>query len=206
MFNKFMMNTPYLKTLQKALETYKKTKSAIDASSEIDKEYYMELGNGITGLRIMHNESALIIKMDIDMKNLLLLIKAKRAGLKFTDISERIIGGGRMAAGELEQLYTSSKDIESMVSQIKIYDLKSALDVYRSSKRKQLLVFEIGMRNSIFNDSMRLLRHSILSFGAILAYSYMKEIELFTLRILIQGRVYGLSREEIERLIVWKNT
>ncbi len=205
MLNKFMINTPYLKTLQEALEAYKKTKSAIDAAAAIDKSYYKELGNTIIGLRIIHNESALILKMDIDMKNILLLIKAKRAGLKFSDISGNIIERGRISTSELESLYNGSKDIESMVAQVKVYDLKNALDVYKNSKRKQLLIFEIGMRNAIFNDAMRLLKHSILSFGAILAYSYLKEIEIFTLRIMIQGRIYGLSKEEMERLLVWRN-
>ncbi len=205
MLNKFLINSPYPAALHDALEAYKKTKSAIDAAAAIDKSYYKELGKTIIGLRIIHNEPAQVLKMDIDMKNLLILIKAKRAGLKFSDIADNMIERGNMNAHDLEQLYNGSKDIETMVAQIKTYDLKNALDVYKGSKRKQLLIFEIGMRNSIFNNSMRLLKHSILSFGAILVYAYMKEIEVFTLRILIQGRIYGLSREELERLIVWKN-
>ncbi len=205
MLGRFMINTRHMAVLRQALETYKKTKSALDAAASIDKSYYKGLGKTIVGLRIIHNEPAQILKMDIDMRNLLILIKAKRAGLKFPDISGSVIEHGRMGPSELEQLYNGSKDIESMVSQVKVYDLKNALDVYRNSKRKQLLLFEIGMKNSIFNESMRLLKHTILSFGAILVYLYMKEIEVFTLRILIHGRLYGLSREEMERLIVWRS-
>ncbi len=204
MLNKFMINSPYLATLQEALEVYKKSKSAVGTAAAIDKSYYRELGKTIVGLRIIHNEPAQILKMDIDMKNLLILIKAKRAGLKFSDFAGSIIMHGRMEPAELEQLYSGSKDIESMMSQVKTYDLKNAVEVYKSSKKKQLLIFEIGMKNSIFNESIRLLKHSILSFGAILIYSYLKEIEVFTLRILIHGRLYGLSKDEIERLIVWK--
>ena len=194
MINKLMINSPYSTILHSALETYKKSKSVVDAVADIDKSYYKGLGNVILGLRIIHNESAIILKMDIDMKNLLLLIKAKRANLKFSEITGYIIERGRLNPSELEQLYNSGKDVESMVSQIKIYDMKNALEVYKASKRKQLIIFEIGMKNAIFNDSMRLLKHSILSFGAILAYSYIKEIEIFTLRILIHSRIYGLTK------------
>ena len=202
---KMMINSPYAGILKDAVEVYKKSKSVAEAIAEIDKSYYRQLGNIILGLRIRHNESALMMKMDIDMRNLLLLIKGKRAGLKFPDISQYIVERGRMSPSELESLYNGAKDVESLVSQVKLYDLKNALDVYKGSKRRQLLVFEIGMKNAIFNESLRMLKHSILSIGAVLAYSYLKEIEIYTLRIVIHSRAYGLSREEMERLLVWKN-
>ncbi len=205
MINKFMINSPYKDVLKEGLESYKKTKSGADAVATIDKYYYKSLGSVIIGLRVIDNSSARIIKMDIDMKNIIYLIKAKRAGIKFADFSDNLIESGNMPISELEQMYNGSKDIESMVMQAKLYDMKSAIDVYKAGKTKQLLVFEIGIRNAIFNNSIKLLNHSILSFGAILAYAYMKEIEIFTLRVLINAKLYGLSKEEAGKLIVWKS-
>lgn len=205
LINKFMINSPYKDILAAGLEAYKKSKSGIDAVATIDKYYYKLLGKVIIGLRVIDNSSARIVKMDIDMKNIIYLIKAKRANLKFNEFSDNLIESGNMPISELEQMYNGSKDIESMVMQAKLYDMKSAVDVYKGSKTKQLLVFEIGIRNAIFNNSMKLLNYSILSFGAILAYAYMKEIEIFTLRVLINSKLYGLSKEEAQRLIVWKS-
>ena len=204
LLGKLMINSPYADILKDALEAYKKTRSVPDAIAAIDKSYFRSLGSVIVGLRVIHNESARIIKMDIDMKNILYMIKAKRSGLKFPDISAAMIDRGNIPAPELEQIYNGSKDIESMALQIKAYDLKSAVEVYKQSKVKQLLIFEVGLRNAIFEKSLKLLRHSMLTFGTILAYSYMKEIEIFTLRILINSRIYGLSKDETSRLIVWK--
>ena len=196
MMGKCMINSPYRDILREALESYKKTRSGVDAVAAIDKYYYKTLGSVIIGLRVVDNSAARIIKMDIDMRNIILMIKAKRAGFKFSDISGSVIDGGNISVGELDQIYNGSKDITSMALQIKQYDLKAAADAYREGKSNQLLLFEIGLRNSIFNKSMSLLNHSILSFGAILAYAYMKEIELFTLRVLINSKMYGLGREE----------
>lgn len=204
MLNKFMINSPYKDVLQEGLEVYKKSRSGVDAVAAIDKFYYRSLAGVIVGLRVIDNSSARIIKMDIDMKNLIYMIKAKRADIKFLDLAANLIDNGNMSIKDLEQMYNGSKDIESMVMQAKLYDLKSAVDIYKGGKSRQLLVFEIGIRNSIFNNSMKLLNHSILSFGAILAYAYMKEIEIFTLRVMINSKMYGLSREEAQRLIVWK--
>ncbi len=205
MINKFMINSPYKDILKEGLEVYKKTKSGIEAVAAIDKAYYKFLGTVIIGLRVVDNSSARIVKMDIDMKNLIYLIKAKRAEMKFNDLSDNLIESGNMSVADLEQMYNGSKDIETMVLQAKLYDLKGAVDIYKESKTKQLLVFEIGIRNAIFNNSIKLLNHSILSYGAILAYAYMKEIEIFTLRVIINSRLYGLSKEETQRLIVWKS-
>jgi vacuolar-type H+-ATPase subunit C/Vma6 len=205
MLNRFAINSPYARILRGAADALKKSGSVAEAMAEIDRSYYKDLGGMVLGLRAVHSESALVLKMEIDVRNLLLLVKAKRAGMKFADVSGHIIGNGRMRPGELEQMYNGAGDVEGFVAQIKAYDMKPALDAYRNSRRKQLLLFEIGMRNAVFNESMRMLRHSILSFGTILAYAYMKEIEIFTLRILIHSRAYGLTKEETERLIVWKN-
>ncbi len=205
MINKFMINSPYREILKEGLEAYKKSRSGIEAVGAIDKYYYKSLGRVIIGLRVIDNSAARIIKMDIDMKNLIYLIKAKRAGLKYGDIGSNLIDSGNMSVQELEQIYNGAKDIESIALQAKLYDLKGVADMYKNGKNKQLLLFEIGVRNEIFNKSMSLLNHSILSFGAILAYAYMKEIEIFTLRVMINSKMYGLSKDEAQRLIVWKN-
>ena len=205
MLAKLMINSPYADILRDGAEVYKKGHNVLLAIAEIDKSYYKMLGSTIMGLRVVQNEAARVVKMEIDMKNILFAIKAKRSGFKFQEIGASMIGSGNISVSEIEQMYNGSKDIESFVSQIKAYDLKTALDVYKNNKAKQLLTFEIGLKNAIFERSTKLLNHSILSFGAILAYAYMKEIEIYTLRIIINGRLYGLSREEMQRLIVWKN-
>ena len=59
------------------------------------------------------------------------------------------------------------------------------------------------MRNQIFNTEPKLLRLSVLSFGSLVDYVYLKEIEVFTLRALIKSKEYGLTKEEISKLVVW---
>jgi vacuolar-type H+-ATPase subunit C/Vma6 len=201
MLNKFMLNSPYRAILREALEEYKRTRSSADAIAAVDRLYYKMLGNVIIGLRAVDNSSARIVKMDIDLKNMLLLIKAKRVGAKFSEIANGVIAQGNMPVNELESIYSNSKDIEAMAAQFKQYDLKDALESYRSGKPGKLLSFEISLRNNVFMQSRRMLNHSMLSFGAMLAYAYMKEIEIFTLRIIINSRLYGLGREDTAKLI-----
>lgn len=205
LIGKFMINSPYRSILSEGLEAYRKTRSGADAVAAIDMQYYMGLGGIITKLRFIDNNSARIMKMDIDLKNVIHLVKAKRLGLKFSDVSHAIIPGGNLPVHELEQAYSGADSVDAFALQVKGYDLKPAADAYKEGGRRQLLLFEIGMRNAIFESSKRLLNHSILSFGAMLAYAYMKEIESFTLRVLINSKLYGLAKEDVQRLIIWKN-
>ncbi|MDE1850604.1 MAG: V-type ATPase subunit [Candidatus Micrarchaeota archaeon] len=204
MINRAMINSPYRKTLAAALETYRKEKSALSAAITIDKLYYEQMGSIIIRLIDMHHESAQVIKADMDMRNLLMLIRAKRHEMKFADFGGTLIEKGSIKVNQLRELYEGAKDLESMIKEIKVFDLSEELGRYKANKRKELLIFEMGMKNSIFNKSIKLLKHSVLSIGTIIAYAYLKEIEVFTLRIIIKGKTYGLGREELAKMMVWK--
>ena len=41
-------------------------------------------------------------------------------------------------------------------------------------------------------------------FAAIIAYVYLKELEVSTLRVLLKGKQYGLKEEEMKELMAWK--
>ncbi|MDE1856081.1 MAG: V-type ATPase subunit [Candidatus Micrarchaeota archaeon] len=202
--NRAMINSPYRKMLAAALEGYRKGKSALEASITIDKAYYDNLGSSIIKLLDMHHESAQIIKLDIDTKNLLYLIRGKKYGAKFTDFSNSLLGNGTIKFDQLRDLYESAKDLESLVREIKVFDLSAALDSYKTAKRKEMLIFEMAMKNDLLNRSMKLLKHSVLSIGTVISYAYLKEIEVFTLRIAIKGKGYGLGRDELSKMMVWK--
>ena len=92
--------------------------------------------------------------------------------------------------------------VEAFAKEVKAPGMKEALESYKASK--QLIAFEIGLRNAILIKSMKTLRHSVLSFGTIISYVYSKEIEVLTLRILVKSKAYGLSKDEVSKLITWK--
>ncbi|HUB92442.1 MAG TPA: V-type ATPase subunit, partial [Candidatus Saccharimonadales bacterium] len=205
MLSKLMINSPYKRILTEASETYKKSKSAFEAISVLDREYYAYLARLAVVLgNIGDRPSAKILRMEIDMKNILTLIRAKRLEMKFAQVAALIIPNGNMARESLEQVYSGSRDISEMASQIRMFDLKDAVEFFKKDQHKQLLTFEIGIRNAMLTSGIRQLGHKILSFGTMLAYLYMKEAEVSMLRILINGKAYGIEKEDIERLIGWK--
>ena len=192
----------YRHILEKALATYKKTRNVLEAMATIDMEHYRELDALVGELAKRHDASARLLGMDIEMRNIITLIRAKGRSLPFASIAPSLVvkkeNGGSKA---LARLYNSSDSVAAFALKIKSFDLKAAAEAYKENG--QLLDFEISMRNQIFNASLKLLRLSSLSFGSLVDYVYLKEIEVFTLRALIKSKEYGLTKEEVSRLVVW---
>jgi V/A-type H+/Na+-transporting ATPase subunit C len=196
-----MRNRHYKELLGRALSKYMKTKNLMDALATIDAEHYRELGELALEFSASREKSAELLRMDIDMRNMITLLRAKRKRLKFESISSNIIKNGNVGAGALAGMYNNSDDVVELASKVKAFDLRGAVEIYKGSN--QLLTFEVSMRNQIFNESVRLLRSSVLSFGTLVDYIYLKEIEVFTIRALVKANEYGLSKDEISRLVIW---
>jgi len=202
LISKLSINSPYKEILAQALDEFRKSGDALKVNMLIDKLYYQKLGALMPRIRNLSPEAATIIKLDIDMRNMLNLIRAKRYALKFNEISEGIIKNGSLGIEELQAIYENAKNEEDVAKNAKVFDLSNEVEIYK--KERRLFVFEIGMRNQILSKGIRMLSHTLLSFGTILAYAYIKDIEVLTLRIIIKSKQYALPQDEVSRMILWK--
>lgn len=200
--SRLAINSPYAEIIKGASAAYSKGRRAEDAIAALDVGYYAGLSRVIQAIGMAHYQSALIVKMEIDSKNILTLIRGKRAGVKFEAISNYIVSNGSMQRKELEHAYDSAKDMEDLAQHITRFDLKPSLEAYK--RTGQLVSFEIGMNNYIVSKGLSVLKPAILSFGTMLAYVYLKELEVRTLRIAVNSKIYGLAPEDVTRLIAWK--
>jgi V/A-type H+-transporting ATPase subunit C len=196
------INSPYANIIKAASAAYSKSRDVTDAMSALDIGYYASRSGVIYEISAAHYQSALIVKMEIDSKNILTLVRGKRIGMKFQALENYLIANGSMQRKEMESAYESGHTVEEMVQHITRFDLKESLEVYR--RTGQLVSFEIGMNNHILNKGLSVLKPTILSFGTMLAYIYLKELEVRTLRIAINSKIYGLAPEDVTRLIAWR--
>ncbi|MEM0201311.1 MAG: V-type ATPase subunit, partial [Candidatus Micrarchaeaceae archaeon] len=199
---RFMINSHYSNILQEALNTYTKTKNISDTINKINLLYYKSLSKSMRQLSTNGEVAARIIRLEIDMKNILSLIRGKALNLEYSQIQEAIIENGTLKEEDLKKLFVSSNSMESMISKINIFDLKTALNQY--TKHKRLIGFEISMRSSIFKLALKILTYSVLSLTTVISYVYLKEIELSVLRAIIKSKEYNLDSNELSELIIWK--
>jgi V/A-type H+-transporting ATPase subunit C len=195
--------TPYKQELRAALAAYRKSKDVAEVDSAIDVAYYAKLGSTIEKLRKINAESAGLISRRIDLKNALTLLNAKRHGAEFSAVRGYLVSNGSVSIGSLGKAFGSSKGVDALALGIGAFDLKQAAAEYSAGNGRSLMVFEIAMMNELFRDALKAVRHSVLSFGTIIAFLYLKEIEVSTLRIIIKGKGYGLADDEIRRMITW---
>ncbi len=199
---RFMINSKYSSILQEALNTYSKTKKVSDVINKINLLYYKSLSKSMRQLSTNGEVATRIIRLEIDMRNILTLIRGRAVLLDFSQIQEAIIENGNLTDDELKKIFTSSDSMESMISKITLFDLKSALSQYKKTKR--IIGFEISMRSSISKLALKILTNSVLSLTTVIAYVYLKEIELSVLRALIKSKEYNLNSDELSELIIWK--
>jgi V/A-type H+-transporting ATPase subunit C len=195
--------TPYKQEMKAALNAYRKSKDMMEVDSAIDVAYYAKLGATIERLRKINRESAQLIARRIDLKNVLTLLNAKRHGIEFSAVKGYLVRNGSVGLGTLSKAFDSSKSVDALAGAVTAFDLKPAIAEYNATRGKSLMVFEIAMMNELFRDALKTVRHSVLNFGTIIAFLYLKEIEVSTLRIIIKGKSYGLSDDEIRKMIAW---
>ncbi len=204
LISRLSKNSPYSSIMESASAAYSSGKEASSALAAIDAGYYKSREGIIDALKQRREHALRIVRLDIDMRNIIVLVRAKKRGLNFEDASPALVSRGGIRIDSLRRTFQGSDGVEGFVSQLHAMDLADAIPAYR--KNGQLITFEIAMRNYIFEASARILRHSVLSIGTIIAYVYLKEMELFALRILIKSKAYGLEKEEVSRLISWRTS
>lgn len=201
---RLIVRTPYGHLIREALDSYKKNGNLTDVNAIIDLGFFKMLEGTIRKLMDISHESASVIRMDIEMRNILTLLRARKYNMHIDKLNDMLLERGITSVESLLELFENSKDVNELATNVKSFDLKKALELYEKGKNRQMLLFEISMRNAIFRRAVSLLRHSTLSFAVIMGYYYLKEMEVFTLRILINGKSYGLTKDEINQMVVWQ--
>jgi vacuolar-type H+-ATPase subunit C/Vma6 len=198
------VRSPYGEIVRDALSVYKKTGNLTEVNASIDMGFLKLLEGAIRKLTEVSRESASVIRMDMEMRNVITLIRAKRYKLGTEKLKGMLLQRGITPFDSLIEIYEISNDVKEIAERIKSFDLKHAMEIYEKGQNKRMLIFEISMRNAIFKRAVALLRHSTLSFSVIMGYFYLKEMEVFALRIIINGKSYGLSQEEVTEMIDWQ--
>jgi V/A-type H+-transporting ATPase subunit C len=194
----------YRDEIKAAVEAYRKTSNITEVNAAIDKRFFEGLGDAIETIKKRSPKAAQLIRFDIEMRNILTLLRAKKSNLKSSDVAGLIIGNGITQPAQLIKIYEGSSDLKELAANVKSFDLRKAMEAYQAEKSKQMLLFEISMRGSMFKKAISVLHSAVLNFGVLVSYFYLKEIEVFTLRVYIVGKMHGLTNEEITGMTEWQ--
>ncbi|MCD6403534.1 MAG: ATP synthase A1 subunit C [Candidatus Aenigmarchaeota archaeon] len=192
-----LKGTEYFDVLFPLLEEFEKTKDLSVLESELDKFYYQKLLEEIEETFIKY-----IVQMEIDLKNILTVLRLKVVGAPEEKINRNII--------KIEG--PSSRIIRDMV---KAPTLEKAINVLKSTPykdlvskhehevlyEKSLISLEKEFEKFLIKSYSKLVHVYPFSLAPSIGYLKLKEVEIRNLRII--GRFAFEKVEGVEKEVIW---
>jgi len=168
--------------------------------AELDREYYRGLGSKVRGVGRDGKTVLSLIKEEIDAKNIMLCMRAKKEGIANEMLEKFLVDGGHVGRRELLRLIEMKSQEEVVRKLARHYDLSEALEKYK--KDSSLVHFEIALESEVARKGVKALRRSMLSIGALVGYIYLKEAEVGNVRKIINAIEYGISEEKLKEMLI----
>lgn len=169
-----------------------------------DKFYYSHL---IQFSRVLPREGALFrnfLLKEVEVLNMLTLLRLKKAKLGKEIIREFIIPGGKLKDSKIMAL-AGLEDIEEVSRALENTEYKSAVvrGIEEFRKTGSLILLETELYKYLLKQSILLLHQHPLSVDVILGYMFAKDIEVRNLRIIMKGKQLGLDEPFLESQLVF---
>jgi V/A-type H+-transporting ATPase subunit C len=169
-----------------------------DIENNLDKLYYSGLVTaGITSKDKLFSK---FLKTEIDLKNLKILFRMKRAGMEREDIQKLLIPGG-MELKESDLGRLASLSFPEFVRAIEEFSYWEAIkDI--SNDLNSLTHIETRLDKYGIVYATRISHYSPLSILPVLDYIVSKKIEVDNLRMIVRGKETKLSEDTIKAHLV----
>ena len=182
------------RTLQKSTLQYEKHKDFRIFLSALNAYYFEKLNE------LAKREKSRILKELLEARiraiNVMTILRVKNGDAK-ADASPYLIKSNDKFVKEFNQMQETHKILEKLKSKYK----KIIPEIEESEKGNSLIPLEIALDREIARKTLRSLRFSILDFGVILSFLYLKQEEINTLRKIAYAKQYGFS-DELKKMVV----
>jgi V/A-type H+-transporting ATPase subunit C len=130
----------------------------------------------------------LFVRREIDAKNISTVIRLREK--KNENVLEYIVPGGTVRASDLADAYKNDRTLLRLLSRFGINEIKKPEEA-----EMEMEIWLAKRKSIIFHKSM-------LNIGKILGFMLLKEEEANNLRKIARAHEFGLSKEEVKRMIV----
>ena len=189
-------------TLLPRLETYLRTKDIFPLLQALDQEYYVQL---VRAIRFYQGDEWNVrdfAASEIDLRNILLLLKGKDSAAPPETVFERFIEGGRLTRAQAMDLY-GARGIAEIVQglQAGFPAIIDGLPAYQTTRT--LTGFEAALTRARSVTELKRLAAYPLSSAILISYLLRVELERADLRRVVYGRQYGVPGNQLlEQLVV----
>ena len=189
---------------KEAIKEFEEKNILAPIENSLDKAYYKEILEFTKELPIEGKLFKDFLIQEIEIKNLLTLIRLKRENLNKNEIQKYLFFSGDREAGKDLNKLLSVDNIEDITKKVGKKDYKNILEegFKNLSETNSLISLETELYKYLLDRCILLLHQHPLSVDVILGYMFAKEIEVRNLRILIKGKQLGLKEDFIEKQLV----
>jgi V/A-type H+/Na+-transporting ATPase subunit C len=183
------------------LDDYNRTKDIFPLLQALDRQYYL---TALASLQYFQGDEWVVrsfLRGEIDIRNVLLFLKAKDSDLPMEAAVSRFVDGGDLPRSSFEDAY-SARTVPDLVTTLsnRFPTLPEGNALYQQNRT--LTGYEITLTKDRAVRELKRLRTYPLSIAVAFAYLYEAELERSDLRRIIYGKLYGLSPQAIDALLV----
>ncbi len=184
------------------VETFQRTKDIFPLLSALDRYYYAQL---LEATRFFQGDEWTVrrfVQTEIDLRNILLLLKGRDAGFAPEVVFPKFLEGGDLGKAGAQDLYSTARDVPDLVQALENRSprLSDGLERYRADR--SLVGFEAALTRQRAIDQLKQLRTYPLSLSVIFAFLLLAELERNDLQRITYAKAYGVPREQFEPLLV----
>ncbi len=192
-----LVKSVYGTILLENIDSFRRNGNLSEMMLSLDMYYY---SNVLKNFKFYNGDEGTVIefiKEQIDLKNMLSVIKAIHFGYK--NVKNFAINGGNMKPEKIYELFAKS-DIESIKSDIP-FNIDKAFEMYK--KDPFLTYFDSAMKRYLYSKYLKIF-HSVSSSLSYMMWFILRcEIERDELRVIWLNKYYGITgdRAESNRLL-----
>jgi V/A-type H+-transporting ATPase subunit C len=191
--------TGYTTILSDALTDYEQTGKLTALEMSLDKSILESLWKNVSVDGTEKDLFKEFIGAMIDIENLKIILKGKADGLSSEVISNYTTSKGyELAAWKLKEL-ADVESIEGVISSLEGTKYTSIMNesLEEFEKVKSVYIFEKALDKYLVNMGKKLSLRQPFGIGPIIGLITSKELEIRNLKIIIKGKIEGLSASEI---------
>ncbi|HTT14541.1 MAG TPA: V-type ATPase subunit [Thermoplasmata archaeon] len=191
----------YGTTILPFLETFERSHNIFPILHALETEYYRGV---LAAAKFFQGDEWVVralLQSEIDVRNVLLLLKGKAAHLPLEDVAARWLEGGLVPAAQAPDLY-ASRGVPELAERLEDRFPTIGDGAREFSEHQSLTGYEAALERDRAIAELRRLKTYPLSLAILFAYLLRAELERSDLRRIVFGRTYGIPAERLGALLV----
>jgi len=190
--------------LKDALRELNEKKNLISVENALDKYYYSHL---IEFSKLLPKEGALFrnfLLNEVEILNILTLLRLKRAKFGKEIIKNYIIySGNKLKDAKISHL-ADFDDLDELSKFLEKTEYKNvvAKGIEEFKKNDSLIALETELYKYLLKQSILFMHQHPLSIDVILGYMFAKDIEVRNIKVIVKGKQLGLKEDFIENQLI----